>query len=102
MHCQSMSTITLAYNIIIIGITISEHGEFALGEEVSITCSSDFGVSSIDWWRGNQLLSSSPGSEGVLNIQAVGENDHGSQYNCRANAPFGVQQHAIVINVEGT
>ena len=68
---------------------------------MSITCSSDFGVSSIDWWRGNQLVSSSPGSEGVLSIDTVSENDHGSQYSCRANAPFGVQQHAIVINVEG-
>ena len=86
---------------LITGITVSEHGMFALGEGVSITCSSDFGVSSIDWRLGNQLVSTTPGSDGVLTIDAVDENDHGRQYTCRANAAFGIQERTVVINVEG-
>ena len=74
---------------------------YLLGSEVSITCSSDFGVSSIDWLRGSQVVSTSDGSEGELRIGMVTENDHGSQYTCRATAPFGVQEHSITIQVEG-
>ena len=69
---------------------------------MSITCSSDFGVRSIDWLRSGQVVSSTEGSLGELNIETVTENDHGSQYTCRTNAPFGVQEHNITIQVEGS
>ena len=80
---------------------MSEHGAFALGSEVSITCSSDFGVQSIDWLHNGQILSSTEGSEGELSIQSVTENDHSDQYTCRSNALFGAQEHNITIQVEG-
>ena len=83
------------------GIGVSEHGIFALDSEVSITCSSDFGVRSIDWLQNGQVISITEGSEGELSIEAVTENDHGSQYTCRATAPFGAQEHNITIQVEG-
>ena len=81
---------------------MSEHGTFSLGSEVSITCSSDFGVQSIDWLHNGQVVSSTEGSEGELSIQSVTENDHGSQYTCRSNAPFGAQEHSVSIHIEGT
>ncbi len=82
------------------GIGVSEHGAFTLGSEVSIICSSDFGVQSIDWLCNRQVVSSTEGSEGELSIQPVTESDHGSQYTCRSNAPFGAQEHNISIRVE--
>ena len=39
---------------------------------------------------------------GELTIQTVTDNDHGNEYTCHTNAPFGVQEHNIVIQVEGT
>ena len=86
---------------IIIGIGVSEHGAFSLGSEVSIICSSDFGVQSIEWLHNGQIVSSTEGSEGELSIQPVTENDHSDQYTCRSNALFGVQEHNITIQVEG-
>ena len=80
---------------------MSEHGAFALGSDVSITCSSDFGVQSIDWLHNGQVLSSTEGFEGELSIQSVTENDHSDQYTCRSNALFGAQEHNITIQVEG-
>ena len=84
-----------------IGIRVSEHGIFSLGSEVSVTCSSDFGVTSIDWLQGGQVISTNRSSEGRLQIQSVMESDHGSQYICVATAPFGVQEHSITVQVEG-
>ena len=80
---------------------MSEHGAFALGSGVSITCSSDFGIQSVHWLHNGQVVSSTEGSEGELSIQTVTENNHGSQYTCRTNAPFGAQEHSITIQVEG-
>ena len=68
---------------------------------MSITCSSDFGVRSIDWLHNGQVVSSTEGSEGELSIQTVTENDHGNQYTCRTNALFGAQQRNISIQIEG-
>ena len=69
---------------------------------MSITCSSDFGVSSIEWLKGGQVIATNQSSEGKLSIQSVTESDHGSQYTCRAIAPFGVQEHNVTVQVEGT
>ena len=84
-----------------VGIGVSKNASYILGSEVSITCTSDFGVSSIDWLRDGRVVSTSAGSEGVLRIEMVTESDHGNQYTCRATAPFGVQEHNITIQVEG-
>ena len=46
-------------------------------------------------------MSSTEGSTGELSIPTVTENDHGSQYTCRSNAPFGAQEHNITIRIEG-
>ena len=91
----------LANNELYSGINITEPGVFALGSDVSITCTSDFGVSSVEWLRDRQVVSSSTGSEGVLSIAAVNENYHGSQYTCRTTASFGTQERTINIQVEG-
>ena len=85
-----------------IGVEVSEHGAFALGSRASITCSSDFGVQSVNWLRNGQVVSSTEGSMGELTIQTVTKSDHGNDYTCRTNAPFGVQEHNIVVQVEGT
>ena len=82
-------------------IEVSEHGAFALGSRASITCSSDFGVQSVNWLRNGQVVSSAEGSMGELTIQTVTESDHGSQYTCRTNALFGTQERNISIQVEG-
>ena len=84
------------------GIQVSEHGVFSLGSAVSITCSSDFGVQSIDWLHGKEVISTTMGSQGELRIESVSESDHGQQYTCRATTSFGVQEHNITIQVEGT
>ena len=84
-----------------VGIGVSKNASYILGSEVSIPCTSDFGVSSIDWLRNGQVVSTSDGSEGVLRIEMVTESDHGNLYTCRATAPFGVQEHNTTIQVEG-
>lgn len=83
------------------GIGVSEHGIFGLGSTVTITCTSDFGVNSIEWLRNNQVISTSEGSQGNLSIASVQEIHHGRQYTCRAIASFGVQQRNITVQVEG-
>ena len=83
------------------GIAVSEHGAFPLGSKVSITCSSDFGVSTINWLLDGQVVSTAVGSEGELSISEVSENDHDRMYTCRSTAPFGVQEHNITLQVEG-
>ena len=87
--------------MIYIGVEVSEHGAFAIGSRVSISCSSDFGVQSVDWLHNGQVVSSAEGSMGELTIQTVTESDHGSQYTCRTNAQFGTQERNISIQVEG-
>ena len=83
------------------GIAVSQHGAFPLGSEVSITCSSDFGVTAINWLLDGQVVSTAAGSEGELSISEVSENHYDRMYTCRATGPFGVQEHAITLQVEG-
>ena len=68
---------------------------------MSITCSSDFGVTAINWLLGGQVVSTAVGSEGELSISEVSENHHDRMYTCRTTAPFGVQEHSISLQVEG-
>ena len=68
---------------------------------MTIVCTSDFGVNSVEWLRDRQVVSSSTGSEGVLSIAAVNENYYGSQYTCRTTASFGTQERTITLQVEG-
>ena len=66
---------------------------------MSITCSSDFGVSAISWLLDGQVVSTV--IEGELSISKVNESHHDRIYTCRATAPFGVQEHTITLQVEG-
>ena len=68
---------------------------------MSITCSSDFGVTTIDWLLDGRVVPIAVGSEGELSISEVHEDDHDRMYTCRATAPFGVQEHNITLQVEG-
>ena len=88
-------------NITHAGITVSEHGAFPLGSEVSISCFSDFGVTTIDWLLDGRVIHTAVASEGELSISEVTENHHDRMYTCRATAPFGVQEHTISLQVEG-
>ena len=90
-----------SYYIIHAGIAVSEHGTFPLGSVVSITCSSDFGVTATNWLLDGRVVSTAVGSEGELSISVVSENHHDRMYTCRATAPFGVQEHSIFLQVEG-
>ena len=68
---------------------------------MSITCTSDFGVSAVEWLRDRQVVSSADGNEGVLSTTTLNENDYGSQYTCRTTASFGTQERTITIQMEG-
>ena len=94
---------SMRVNIVVCtGISVSEHRVLALGSTATITCSSDFGVNAIEWRHGGQVVSRNESSEGVLNIERVSETDHGRRYTCRAVAPFGVQEHNVILQLEGT
>lgn len=80
---------------------MSEHGVIALGSTVTVNCSSDFGVTAIEWRYAGQVVSRNESSVGVLNIERVSETNHGRQYTCRAIALFGVQEHSVTLQLEG-
>ena len=48
-------------NIYILGIVVSEPVIFFLGDEVAISCSSDLGISSVEWIKDGQVQLSTLG-----------------------------------------
>ena len=79
----------------------SNHGIIELGSTASITCSSDLGVSSIEWLYNGQVIESAEGAEAFLVIELVSDTLHDREYTCRARARFGNEERTFRIQVEG-
>ena len=94
-------TLQPAHMIAHAGIRVSQHSVLILGSAVNITCSSDLGVSSIEWVKDGQVQTFSQGSNAVLTISSVRDSDYQSEYTCRSRASFGIQEHTIVLQTEG-
>ena len=59
-------------------------------------------LTAINWLLDGGVISTDVGYEGELSISEVSENHHDRMYTCRATAPFGVQNHTITLQVEGS
>ena len=86
------------------GIRVSEFGTYSLSDRVSITCSSDLGVNSVQWLYNNEVIATSGNSESQveLRIDQVSDSIHNRQYTCQTLSPFGIQEHTVNILVEST
>ena len=75
---------------------------FVVGQSASVSCTSDLGVSTVEWVDNNGVVVvSSSGSSAVLEFDLVEDRLHDNRYICRAMAIFGSQERDINIITEG-
>ena len=85
-----------------IGISIRKSGSIlTVGENASLTCTSDLSISSIEWLHNFQVVNSSSSlPELELNFNPVNDSIHGNEYTCRVTSPYGVQEQTVQLVVQ--
>ncbi len=75
-----------------------------IGSRLSlIKCSSDLDVTRVEWYRGNNKVTSSYGSYSYLRRSGIViTDDEGLQYKCSAISPYVTQEKNITFSVIGT
>ena len=74
---------------------------FLVGENASLTCSSDLSATLTEWLHNFQVVSSSASSDLVLAFNPVNDSVHGNEYTCRTTTPYGIQELAVQIVAQG-
>ena len=74
---------------------------FIVGQSETITCTSDLGVSTVEWLGNNGPVFSVFGSSSVIHFDPVNDHDHNTNYTCTTVADFGSQERDIIILAEG-
>ena len=70
-----------------------------VGDTVSIVCSTDLDVTTIDWITDGITMSNSSSQSLTLVLDPV-SNDHHNRYTCRVTSPYGVQEEIVDITVQ--
>lgn len=73
-----------------------------IGDDISITCSTDLKVSRIVWLNNAQEEIAASQSLLTLNFNSVTESMNNAQFVCRAESKFGNQSIAITLSVTGS
>jgi len=73
-----------------------------VGDIVSINCSTDLDVTTIEWIRDGTTVTSSRSHSLTLLLDPVSADHHNAQYTCRANNSYGysIQEEKIDITVQ--
>ena len=80
------------------------------GDTVSIVCSTDLDVETIEWIRdgitvdtlatNNATVDHSSSQSLTLVLDPVSADHHNTQYTCRVTSPYGVQEEIVDITVQ--
>jgi len=73
-----------------------------VGDIVSINCSTDLDVTTIEWIRDGTTVTSSRSHSLTLLLDPVSADHHNTQYTCRANNSYGysIQEEKIDVTVQ--
>ena len=71
-----------------------------VGDTVSVVCSTDLGVETIEWIRDSVTVSNSSSQSLTLLLDPVSAGHHNTQYTCRVTGPYGVQEETVNITVQ--
>jgi len=86
-----------------LGLQISGHGgQVNVGESVTLSCSFDLELVSLEWVHNNSIILSSAAPQINLTLSPVNDSIHNRQYSCRAVTSYGVQEQNVTILVKGT
>ena len=78
------------------GLSISRTDSvFVVGEERSMTCSSDLDAISVEWLYNHQVVSYSTASELMLVFSPVNDSIHNQEYICRVTTSYGIQEQSV-------
>lgn len=83
------------------GLTIQRSSNvFTVGENASLTCSSDISVILTEWLYNFQVVVSSTSSTLQLIFNPVNDTVHGNEYSCRTTSPYGIQEQVVQLIVQ--
>ena len=68
---------------------------FIVGEEGSMTCSSDLDAISVEWLYNHQVISYSTASQLELVFSPVNDSIHNREYTCRVTTSYGIQEQSV-------
>jgi len=71
-----------------------------IGNTVSIMCSTDFDVTTIEWIREGITVANSTSQSLTLLMDPVSADHHNTQYTCRVTTPYGIQEKRVNITVQ--
>ena len=94
------------------GIRVSSiQTPLTVGNTVSIMCSTDLDVATIEWIRdgvsvdnvamNNATVDNSSSRSLTLLLDPVSADHHNTEYTCRVTSPYGVQEETVNITVQG-
>ncbi len=84
------------------GLQISGHtNQINVGDSVTITCSFDLKLTSIEWHYNNEIIMRTSASQLNLTFSPVNDTINNRQYTCRVVTSYGVQEENITIQVQG-
>ena len=72
-----------------------------IGDTVSIVCSTDLDVETIEWIRDGVSVDNSSSWSLTLLLDPVSSDHHNTQYTCRVTSPYGVEEKTVNITVQG-
>lgn len=72
-----------------------------MGEFVTITCTFDMPLTSLEWLYNDKVVSSTVAPQLNLTFSPVNDTINNRQYICRAVTSYGVQEEDIIIEVKG-
>ena len=83
------------------GIQVSSiQTPLTVGDTVSIVCSTDLDVTTIEWIRDGVSVGNSSSQSLTLVLNPVSSEYHNTQYTCRVKSPYGVQEETVNITVQ--
>jgi len=71
-----------------------------VGDTVSIVCSTDLDVTTIEWIRDGATVDNSSNQSLTLVLDPVSADHHNTQYTCRVTSPYSVQEETVNITVQ--
>ena len=96
--CESCLSFTFLHSL---GLEISSvAAPLTINDTVSIMCSTDLDVTTIEWVRDGITVASSSNQSLTLLLDPVSADHHNTQYTCRVSTPYGTQEKTINITVQ--
>ena len=75
--------------------------EITVGDTVTVTCSYNMAMTSIEWLHNDMIILSTTNSQLNLTFSPVNASINNQEYTCRVNAVYGIQERNVTISVQG-